>query len=114
MHNNDRVRMRHMLDAAQEARLFVAGRSRSDLEVDRQLTLALVKDIEIIGEAASRVSDECRQRYAAIPWQNIVAMRNRLIHGYFDINLDVVWATVSQELAPLIGQLEQALEAYLS
>jgi uncharacterized protein with HEPN domain len=86
------------------------GRAREDLNSDRQLTLALVKAIEIIGEAASRVSMETRQAYLNLPWQESVSMRNRLIHGYYSINLDIVWSTVRYELPPLIGELQRILE----
>ena len=109
MRRDDAVRIQHMLDAAREACAFAKERGREDLNSDRQLTLALVKDIEIIGEAATRVSAETRMAYPSLPWLESVAMRNRLIHGYFDINLDIVWATVSEELPPLIAQLERIL-----
>ncbi|MBW2100837.1 MAG: DUF86 domain-containing protein, partial [Deltaproteobacteria bacterium] len=85
------------------------GRNRKDLDRDRMLLLSLVKSIEILGEAASRISEEERLEYHKIPWRDIVAMRNRLIHGYFDINLDIVWHTVTKELPPLIMELEEAL-----
>lgn len=98
-----------MLDAAKEAVFFAAGRSREDLERDRMLALSLVKSLEILGEAATKVSPETRRRFPAIPWPNVVAMRNRLIHGYFDINLDVVWVTVVDDLPPLIADLEKIL-----
>lgn len=111
MRKDDIVRLQHMLDAAREACSFVAGRKRTHLSIDRQLTLAIVKDIEIIGEAASRVSAEGRSACPGIPWQDCIAMRNRLIHGYFDIDLDIVWSTVKQELPPLIAELEQILAA---
>jgi len=111
MRKDDAVRLRHMLDAAREALAFVAGRERPQLDTDRQLALAIVKDIEIIGEAASRVSDESRSAYPAIPWQDCIAMRNRLIHGYFDIDLDIVWSTVVQELPPLIDELGHILSS---
>jgi uncharacterized protein with HEPN domain len=65
------------------------------------LLLSLVKAIEILGEAASRVSEETRSEFCSIPWRDIIAMRNRLIHGYFDINLDIVWKTVTDELPHL-------------
>ncbi|MDQ5853427.1 MAG: DUF86 domain-containing protein [Chloroflexota bacterium] len=71
-----------MRDAAREAISFASGRSRGDLATSRMLVLALVKSIEIIGEAASRVSAEARAEVPAIPWQQMVAMRNRLIHAY--------------------------------
>ena len=70
-----------MLGAAQEAVAFAAGKSRADLDGDRVLSLALVKCIEIVGEAASAVSQEVRDQHPEIPWRSIVAMRNRLIHG---------------------------------
>jgi len=109
MRRDDAVRLQHMLDAAWEACAFAREKVREDLESDRQLTLALVKDIEIIGEAASRVSAETRTAHPSLPWLESVAMRNRLIHGYFDINLDIVWSTVSDELPPLIAKLERIL-----
>lgn len=109
MRKDDTIRLQHMLDAAREACSFVAGRERIHLDVDRQLTLAIVKDVEIIGEAASRVSTEGRSACPGIPWQDCIAMRNRLIHGYFDIDLDIVWSTVNQELPPLIAELERTL-----
>jgi uncharacterized protein with HEPN domain len=108
---DDETRLRHMLDAAREAQSFVAGKSRSDLESDRQLALSLVKLIEIIGEAASRVSPQYRSIQTRLPWRDIIAMRNRLIHGYFDVDLDRVWDTVTDDLPPLIGELEAMLRS---
>lgn len=105
----DVIRIRHMLDAANEAISFTAGHIREDLERNRMLVLSLVKSVEILGEAAAKVSPETRQCFLAIPWLNIVAMRNRLIHGYFDINLDVVWVTVVDDLPPLVAELEKIL-----
>ena len=83
-----------MLDAAREAVSFARGRTRGDLNADRQLVLSLVKDIEIVGEAATRVSEPARRRLPEMPWERIVGMRNRLVHAYFDVNLDIVWKTV--------------------
>jgi uncharacterized protein with HEPN domain len=103
----DAIRLKHMLDATEEALAFAAGRSRADLDVDRKLVLALIKLVEIIGEAAAKVSGETRRRHAAIPWDAVVATRNRLIHGYFDINLDIVWDTVTVDLPPLLAELRK-------
>jgi uncharacterized protein with HEPN domain len=100
-----------MLDSARDALSFVSGKSRIDLDGSRMLALSLVKSIEIIGEAASRVSPTCRAMSAGIPWPEIIGMRNRLIHSYFDINLDIVWRTITEELPPLIAQLERALSS---
>lgn len=109
MSESDRVRLLHMLDAAREVLEFCRDRNRSDLDQDRQLALALTKEIEIIGEAAARLSDQAQSAYPSIPWPQIVGMRNRLIHAYFDIDLDRVWDTVQDDLPPLIKELEQIL-----
>jgi uncharacterized protein with HEPN domain len=106
----DIVRL-HMVDAANEALSFVANKSKTELEADRALALALVKSIEIVGEAASKVSREVRSRSPEIPWADLIAMRNRLIHSYFDVNLDIVWQTVSVELPPLVTQIQELLAA---
>lgn len=98
-----------MRDAAQEALTFAAGRDRPELDRDRMLVLTLVKSIEIVGEAASRVSEDARSRLGAIPWEEITGMRNRLIHAYFDVDLDRVWDTIEVDLPPLITQLDSAL-----
>ncbi len=108
MRRDDAIRLRHMLDATQEAISFASGKKREDLDADRMLVLSLVKDIEIIGEAATKISEDCRRVLPEIPWKNIVAMRNRLIHGYFDIDLDIVWKTVAEELPPLLNLLRKA------
>ncbi|MCD4687457.1 MAG: DUF86 domain-containing protein [Anaerolineae bacterium] len=111
MNNDDRVRLQHMLDAAHEALVFADEESLETLRTDRKLLLALVKDIEIIGEAASRLSDEIQQTNAHIPWPQIVGMRNRLIHAYFDIEVETVWKTVIDDLPPLITELETLLSS---
>ncbi|MBI5559941.1 MAG: DUF86 domain-containing protein [Deltaproteobacteria bacterium] len=107
MQKDDLIRLKHMVDAAKEARSFASDKKRSDLDGNRQLTLALVKDIEIIGEAASKVSQETKTNYPAIPWLDIINMRNRLIHAYFDIDLEVVWDTVTKDLPPLLAEIEK-------
>lgn len=110
MQKNDLIRLRHMLDAALEATQFAAGRSRSDLDENRMLVLCLVKEIEIIGEAAGRVSPETQKSLPELPWPDIVAMRNRLIHAYHDVNLDLVWDTITHDLPPLIVLIRRAIE----
>ena len=106
MEQSDLIRLRHMLDAAQEAIKFAANKSRKDLDRDRMLTLAIIKSIEIIGEAASKVSDSCRAKYPVLPWIDIVNMRHRMIHAYFDVNLDIVWQTIQADLPSLVEALE--------
>ncbi len=105
----DAVRLRHMRDAVREALAFANGRSRKDLDSDRMLTLALMKCIEIVGEACARISAETQASNPAIPWAKIVGMRNHLVHAYFDIDLDRLWATVTNDLPPLAVPLEWIL-----
>jgi uncharacterized protein with HEPN domain len=98
-----------MLDAAMEAVSFARGKNRDDLKNDRMLTLSIIKAIEMIGEAASKISKECRETYPGIPWADIIAMRNRLIHVYFDIDLDIVWNTITEDLPSLIDTIEKVI-----
>lgn len=97
---------RHMLDHAREAVALVRGKTRADLDTDRLLNLALVRLLEIIGEAANRVPKEEQTRHPQIPWPQIVSLRNRLIHGYDSVDFDILWQIVAQDLPPLIAILE--------
>ena len=109
MRKDDAVRLRHMLDAAREAMGFVRGRTRADLDTDRQLVLSLVKEVEIIGEAAYQLSEETRASIPEMPWEDIIGMRHRLVHAYFDINLDILWGTVKGDLPALVSILESRI-----
>ena len=106
----DLIRMHHMLDAARDAIAFSKSKTRQDLDKDRMLVLSLVKCIEIIGEAASKVTKDSRDQFPEIPWAVIVAMRNRLIHAYYDVDLDRVWDTITDDLPPLILSLENLMK----
>jgi len=107
MLKDDEIRFFHMLEAAFEAVSFAHGRVRGDLDTDRQLVLSLVKDSEIIGEAAAQTTKSTRTLVPEIPWREIAAMRNRLVHAYFSINLDIVWQIVQQDLPTPIVRLDQ-------
>ncbi len=103
------VRLRHMLDAAREAAQMAQGRTRADLDADRPLNLSLVRLLEVVGEAASRVPTGDRTKYSGIPWPQIVGLRNRLIHGYDNVDFDILWQIVTQDLPPLIAELAKVL-----
>ena len=98
-----------MLDAARDARSFVEGRSRADLDSDRMLAFALVRALEIIGEAANNVSAQGRAGLPAIPWADIVGLRHRVVHAYFNVDLDVVWQIVQVDVPTLIAELERSV-----
>jgi uncharacterized protein with HEPN domain len=99
-----------MLDHAREAMAMASGRTRRELDTDRQLNLSLVRLLEIVGEAAGRVPAEERVRHTDIAWVEIVGLRNRLIHGYDSVDFDILWQIVSDDLPPLIAALENALK----
>jgi uncharacterized protein with HEPN domain len=101
----DEIRIRHMVEAGEKAVGFAAERSRTDLDSDEMLRFALVKLVEIVGEAAKHVSDETRSRYPAVAWE-ASRMRDRLVHHYFDINLDILWSTVTEDLPALLEALQ--------
>jgi uncharacterized protein with HEPN domain len=111
MRIDDKTRLQHMLEAAREAISFADGKTREDLEADRMRTLALTRCIEIIGEAASTVSQEYRSSHLELPWRDITAMRNRLIHAYFSVNMTILIDTAHNDLPPLIAALETMINS---
>ncbi len=102
----DFIRVLHMIDACGKAIEFIENKSMSDLESDKLLQFAVVRAIEIVGEAASRVTSETRSQHPEVPWLAIVGMRNRLIHAYFDINTVILWHALTQEIPDLLIKLE--------
>lgn len=104
-------RIGHMIDAAREALGYAAGANRASLDVNPLLVRALVKCVEVVGEAASKVTPQTRAELPDVPWVDIVTMRNRLIHTYFDIDLDIVWNTIELDLPVLIATLERWRES---
>ena len=111
---DDSVPMRHMLDHAREAVAMTGARNRSDLNDDRMLQLSVSHLILIIGEAAGRVTPAGRERYADIPWHEVITTRHRIIHGYDTVDYDIVWRILTEELPPLIAALERALPGHVS
>ena len=104
------IKLQHMLDHANEAVAMVRGKYKSDLQENRLLELATTRLVEIIGEAATKISPENQAKYPSIPWPQIIGMRNRLIHGYASVDLDVLWDTIEVDLPPLIAALKKILE----
>ena len=103
------VRLRHMLDHAREASAMASGKTADDIAGDRQLQLALVRLLEIVGEAASQISREEQDQLSDIAWPEIVAFRNRLIHGYDSVDLAIVWRVIQQDIPELVKVLEKIL-----
>jgi uncharacterized protein with HEPN domain len=106
---DDAVPIRHMLEHAKEAISLVSGRSREELRSHRMLQLALTRLVEIVGEAAGRVSPETQSKFPAVPWREAIATRHRITHGYDVVDYDILWDTVQDDLPPLVKALEGVL-----
>jgi uncharacterized protein with HEPN domain len=105
------ITLRQMLQYTREAMEMGERVTRDRLGIDIVLTRSLLHTLEMIGEAARRVAEEDRKRYPAIPWQDIVDLRNRLIHGYDRVDYDTVWEIVTGDLPRLATDLERMAES---
>jgi uncharacterized protein with HEPN domain len=110
MRREDQIRIRHLTEAATKAVAYSAGKQRADLDDDELLRLALTKLLEIVGEAAKNVSTDARAALPNVPWRAAARMRDRLTHHYFDINLDVLWTTITDDLPKLLAALPEPEE----
>jgi len=99
-----------MLDHSKEALSLAEGKSRASLDTDRVLSLALVRLLEIIGEAAARIPQDEHEMYPSIPWVQIIGLRNRLIHGYDSVDHDILWSILTRDVPQLISGLEDILD----
>ena len=108
---DDQVSLQQMLDSTRKALYLATSRSRPALDDDWVTTLALMQLLQIIGEAARRLSDGIRQQYPQVPWGQFIGLRNRLIHGYDTIDLDRLWEVLTVDLPQLATNLERILAA---
>ena len=102
----DKIRILHMIESSKKAQEFLADKTYDELQRNEQLSFAIVRALEIVGEAASQITQETRDKYPNIPWRNIISMRNKLIHAYFDINYRIVWSAVKEDIPQLLQHLE--------
>ncbi len=109
--HDDRVTLRQMLDHVREVTELTTGRSRSDLDTDRVLCLALLQLLQIVGKPANRLSEACRELLPEIPWAEIIALRNRLIHAYNNVDTDILWKVMTVDTPALIASLENIVRA---
>ena len=107
MQPDDEIRLTHLREAATTAIDFARGRARADLDTDEMLRLALTKLVEIVGEAAKGMSPQGRASLPGVPWSAAARMRDRLVHHYFDIDLDVLWVTIGEDLPALLHALSE-------
>ena len=105
MSKDEWIYITHMLNMSRKDVDLIEGLGRSDYDQDETLRLALTHLVQIIGEAAQRVSPEFREQYPNIPWKEIVGMRNRIVHDYLNVDEDVIWEVVQQDIPPLVEAL---------
>jgi uncharacterized protein with HEPN domain len=106
MKRDDIIRLRHILESANKIESYAKGYNRNDFNNNQMLVSALIRELVVIGEAASKVSVETRNDLKSIEWNKMIGMRNRLIHAYYDINLNIIWNTVQNVIPELIRELE--------
>ena len=114
MVDKDLIRLKHMLDSTKAILSFVEGKNRESLDNERLLLSGIIRELEIIGEAAGKVSADTKNRFLDFPWAQMIGMRNRLIHAYFDVNHDVVWKTVKEVLPSFSISLSKIIQNYNS
>ena len=110
MRSEDIIRLKHIIEEAMVACKYTEGISFEEFVEDGKTVRAVIRSIEVIGEAASKISGELRKEHHDVPWNKITGMRNRLIHVYFDIDYDVIWQTVQGDLPSLINQIQAILK----
>jgi uncharacterized protein with HEPN domain len=93
--------LRDILNAIDLAESFIASMTFNEFQNDPKTSFAVIRALEIIGEATKNIPDEIREQYPAIPWKGFAGMRDKLIHSYFGVNLEVVWDTLQQDLPQL-------------
>lgn len=104
---DDRVYLGHMLDMARKVCAKSAGLTRVHFDADEDLRLALLHLVQVIGEAAGRVSTETQAAHPEIPWREVTGMRHKIVHDYMDISENVLWEVVTKDMAPLLAALEK-------
>ncbi len=109
MKKDDTVYLHHMLDAIQRIQQYVKGIAIAQFRQNGLVQDAAVYQLLIIGEASRNVSDEFQASHSEIPWSQVIALRNRIVHAYFEINLQIVWDIVQNDLPPLKQQLAKIL-----
>jgi len=111
MAGDDRRSLEQMLETVRLIRAIIRGQTRKAFDADEVRQLALLHLIQVLGEAASRVSAVFREEHPELPWGQMVGMRNRIVHGYNHVDPDIVWRVATEDLEPVLAALERILAA---
>lgn len=106
---NDKIYLRHILDAIETIEEYISGQTFKSFSANKMMIDAVTRQFEIIGEAASNISVDFQEKNSQVPWSKAIGMRNRLIHEYFGVNKKIVWQTCKKDLKKLKGQIEELL-----
>lgn len=109
MINKDLIRLKHMLDSTNAILSFIKGKRRSNLDKNRLLTSGIIRELEILGEAAGQITVKTKNQFPELPWKQLTGMRNRLIHAYFDVDHDIIWKTIKDYLPAFKTHLINAI-----
>lgn len=110
MSKHDTVYLRHILDAINQIQSYTTDLSYQEFSRDRLVQDGVIRQLEIIGEACRYVSDDFRAQHPDLPWTQIIGLRNRLVHAYFDINLGIIWDIVQADIPTLKTRIGRILE----
>jgi uncharacterized protein with HEPN domain len=109
MKRDDRVYLHHILDAIAQIETYLNGIRKQQFIEQDMLHDAVIRQLEIVGEASRNISDDIKEKYILVPWGQIIAMRNRIVHAYFDVNLEIAWDIYTHDIPDLKQQIQEIL-----
>jgi uncharacterized protein with HEPN domain len=110
MSKNDSLYLYHILDSISKIENFMENIDENEFKTNELVQSAVIRQLEIIGEATKQISNDTRKKYTNVPWKDIAGMRDKLIHGYFGVDIDAVWNTIQKDIPTLKKHIEIMIE----